>query len=146
MVRIVLITTVKIQSCIWVLWFRCGSSPSSFRSVVLNSNTTLKIKSISTSSLSFIPNQSTYQREKLASQKKRLGLPSLQRQVPYGLRSRMPAVQEKSLAVGVGVRGGVTRKRRERSFTRRGYTKPEPKVTHSCPHLSADYAVGSVML
>ena len=36
---------------------------------MLNSNTTLKIKSISTFSLSFIPNQSTYQREKLASQK-----------------------------------------------------------------------------
>ena len=55
----------------------------SFRSVVLNSNSTLKIKSISTFSLSFIPNQSTYQREKLASQKKRLGLPSWQRQVKF---------------------------------------------------------------
>ena len=53
-------------------------------------------------------------------------------------------MQEKLLAAGA--RGGGRKEEsiaswvRERSFTRRCYTKTEPKVTHSCPRLSGNYA------
>lgn len=62
-------------------------------------------------------------------------------------RTELNAVQEKLLAAGA--RGGGRKEEsiaswvRERSFTRRCYTKQEPKVTHSCP---VEIMLGCVML